>query len=163
MGFASLFVEERQVLADRPTVIEPHAGVYGQAIADRNGIADEACCRDEHAADDRRIAGDRLKRLAVDVHIPGAGRDHGRQVMLAFLELPADSPLMVGAEPRRLEVIQGRLARRPNEREATEAWRSTTEHAGQTIQPADRRQVPRARVVVARVYEPSHSRVPDRV
>ena len=66
-----------EVLTDGAAVIEPHTGIDGQPIPDRQGIARECGRRDELAAAIRRRAGNGLKRLAVVVDESDAARNDG--------------------------------------------------------------------------------------
>jgi hypothetical protein len=98
IGLLSLRVEHRQILTDGAAVIETHAGVDRQTIAHGDRVAHEAGGGDGHTARNGWIARHGLKRVAVVVDEPHPGRNDRRQMVLAFFQLTADSPLMIGAE-----------------------------------------------------------------
>ena len=58
---------------------------------------------------------------------------------------------------------QCRLRRRPNQRQPAEGLRSAAEYIRRAVEPARRRPIARARVVLSRVDEPSDTHVPHRL
>ncbi len=161
-GFAPLLIERAQILTDGAAVVEPQAGVDRQRRPDRDGVAHEPGRGDEHAAGDGGIARDGLKRPAAVVDEPDTGRNDRGQVMLALFELPADPPLVIGAQEPRPVVIDGPLGGRANERESAERLRRAAEDAGRAVEPAWRRHAACARVVFAIEYKPADDAHPRR-
>src|SRR5262249_35336239 len=97
----SFGVDGIQILTDGATVIVRNTEIYRDEGPHRHRIARERSSRDEHAAGVGGRRRDCLKGLPVVVDIPDAAGDDARTVVLTSLDLGADLPLVVSAEPRR--------------------------------------------------------------
>ena len=135
-------------------------GVDRQPVPHRDGIARERRGGDERTAGHGGIARDGLKRPSVVVDEPHTGRNDAGPVALAPFDLPADLPLVIGAEQRWTVVAEGRLGGRANQRQPAERLRSAAEDTRRAVEPARRRPIAGARVVLSGVDEPSDAHVP---
>src|SRR5690349_24335364 len=119
-------------------MVEPQAGVDRQTVRHRDRVARKGRGRDKGTAYHRRIARDGLKRPSVVVDEPHSGRNDTGPVGLALLDLPADLPLVIGAEQRWTVVVERRFRGRPNQRQSAERLWSAAGDTRHAIGPARR-------------------------
>ena len=93
------------------------------------------------------IARDRLKRLAAAIDEPGASRNDRGLVVLPLFDLRAKAELVIGAQQRRPEMIDGALAGRSDQRQSAERLRRASGNSTDSIEPARYGHVSRARTI----------------
>src|SRR6185295_10465583 len=101
-----------------------------------------------------------LRWLPVVVEVPSTSRNDQQRAVLALLDLPADLPLVIGAQEVRPVVAQRRLGRRANLVPGADLLRSAAGDARARVEPARRTWNTRARRALLREGEPSRTYLP---
>jgi len=90
-------------------------------------------------------------------------RDEPRGVMFAPLQLPAQLPLMVGAQEADAVVGDRRLGRRPGDENTAKILRPAAGHAGDAVEPVCGGHAPGAGLVLPRIGEAPDPCIPHRI
>ena len=162
-GLAHERIELWHRLADGTAVIEAQPRIDRDPASQPDGVAHERRGGDEATSGVGGCLQRALRQHAVAVDKPRASRKHGHRAMLATIDLRADPPFVVPAEPRRPVVGKRGFDRRAHLLHLADLLRAATPDVLGLVDAVGHGRIARGPGRVLREAESSHADVPDRV